>query len=361
MSDQTGRSSSAARYLLGVVIASLVALLAWDSAALSEWIDWHLFGRKEVLRLGAYEGDVAALEWIAAERGFFEGVGLEVEMKGFASGKAASDALRAGAIDVATASEYVVVTRSFAEPDLRVFGSISYYRNKAIVARRDLGIDQAADLKDKRIGVTQPSSAEYSLNVFLAIHGLDNDDVTLVNLAPDKIVGALVDGAVDAAITWEPHVRKIQEALGARGVTFEGKDFDAYLLLLGRQEYVDGHSRALRKLLQALVRAEDWVRANPAEAKRLLAARFSLDAAYLDALWPRLWLEVRLPQELLATMDGQARWLAKEGRTQTATIPNFASFLRPDELKAVRPSAMTLFAETRSVGAVGSSGSVVER
>jgi NitT/TauT family transport system substrate-binding protein len=343
--------------VLAFAAAAVVVFAAWESAALTQWLDWHVLGRTDTIRLGAYEGDVGALEWIAQDQGFFERTGLKVEMAGFASGKAAAEALRAGAVDVATAADYVVVTRSFTEPDLKVFGSVSYYRNKAIVGRRDHGIASARDLKGKRIAVTSPSSSEYSLNVFLALNGMDSRDVSFVALDPAQLVEAMAAGSVDAAITWEPHVREIQRRLGAQGITFEGKDFDAYLLLVARQEGLQERSRALRKLLQALILAEEWARARPEEAKRLIAARFKLDAADVDALWPRMWLEVRLPQELLAIMDGQARWLVQNGRVPAAAIPNYAQFMRVDELSRLRPAAVTLFAEGRHAdGAKPASG-----
>jgi ABC-type nitrate/sulfonate/bicarbonate transport system substrate-binding protein len=55
-------------------------------------------GKIDNLRLGAYDGDVGALEWIAQERGFFDKVGLTVEMKPYPSGNAAVDAMRKGEV-----------------------------------------------------------------------------------------------------------------------------------------------------------------------------------------------------------------------------------------------------------------------
>jgi len=336
-------SSARLRIVLGVLAALVLALFALQSAALMEWLGWRGFGKVEHVRLGAYAGDVGALEWIAKDRGFYDKVGLDVEVIGFASGKEAAEALKAGQVDVATASEFVVATRSFAEPDLRILGSISYYRNKGIVARRDRAIASPVDLKGKRIGVTAPSGAEYALYVFLALHGLGMTDVTTVNLGPTQLVAAVEAGSIDAAITWQPHVQDIQTRLGAGAIGFEGDGFDTYLLLLTRQQQLSPtDNRAFVKLLRALVLAEEWVAAHPAEAKAYVAARFKLDAAYVDTLWPGMQLEVRLPQELLAALDGQARWLAGRDGKPAAAIPNYAEYIRANELKSVRPSAVTL-------------------
>ncbi len=347
----TGR----ARIVLGVVAAIVLTLFALQSSALMGWLGFRGFGTDHI-RLGAYEGDVGALEWIAQDQGFFDKVGLSVEIKGFSSGKEATDALKAGAVDVATAAEFVAASRSFSEPELRVLGSISYYRNKGLVGRRDRGIDAPSALKGKRIGVTSPSGSEYALYVFLALHGLSVKDVTTFNLAPKQLVEAIAAGTVDAAITWEPHVQEIQAKLGADAITFQGDGFDTYLLLLTQQAVIANKSAAMRKLLHALVLAEDWLQAHPDDARRYVASRFKLDLAYVEALWPSVLFEVALPQELLAAMDGEARWLAKRDAKDGAAIPNYARFMHPDELNAVRPSAVTLLSETRPSPSTAASG-----
>jgi NitT/TauT family transport system substrate-binding protein len=324
---------------LGVVATVALVVFALQANGLMRWIDCCL--PNEAIRLGAYEGDVGALGWIAQDQGFYRQVGLDVDLKGYASGKEATDALRAGLVDVAMASEYVVASRSFSEPDLRVLGSVAFYRNKGVVGLRDRGIAAPADLKGKRVGVTSPSGAEYSLTVFLALYGLTVKDVELVKLSPQQIVEAIGKGDIDAAITWDPHVSTIETALGANGVSFQGDGLDVYLLLVTRQDIAANGSKAVGKLLRALLLAEDWARQHPEAARGYIASRFKLDPAYVDSMWSRTQLAVTLPQELLTAMDSEARWLGEQDGT-TERIPNYAQFLRADELLAVKPEAVTV-------------------
>lgn len=329
----------------------ILVLFAVKAASNMGWLSYRLFEKTDSLRLGAYAGDVGALEWIAQDEGIYTAAGLTVDLKGYASGKEAMEALRAGDVDVATASEYVVATRSFAEPDLRILGSIAYYRNKGIVARRDKGIAVPGDLKGKRIGVTTPSGAEYSLYVFLALHGLSLADVTVVSLAPAQIIAALSAGDIDAAITWQPHVKAIEDKLGSTGISFSGDGFDTYLLLVTRQEKLAGGSKAMKKLMRAMVQTEQWVQSHPEDAKRHVSRRFQLEPAHIETLWPKMLLEVTLPQELLVALDGQARWLARTRGQPSAAIPNYSSFMHSEELKMVKPAAVSLYSETRSATA----------
>lgn len=333
-----------AKVVLGLATVVSLAAFALQPSSLMRWFGCCL--ANDTLRLGAYEGDVGALAWIAQEQGLYGKVGLDVDLKGYVSGKEAADALRAGQVDVAVASEFVVASRSFSEPDLRVMGSIAFYRNKGVVARRDRGIASPADLRGKRIGVTSPSGAEYSLTVFLALHGLTVQDVTPVNLAPQEIVAALGKGDLDAAITWDPHVRAIEQALGANGISFQGGGLDSYLLLVTRQDVVMAHDKATARLLRALVLAEDWLHAHPEAAQAYIAARFKVDPAYVESMWGRTQFSVSLPQELLSAMDSEARWLDLQDGARDS-IPNYSLFIRPDELLAVKPSAVTLLSSAK--------------
>jgi NitT/TauT family transport system substrate-binding protein len=328
-----------AKVVLGLVAVASLAAFALQPSALMRWFDCCTPAEK--IRLGAYEGDVGALGWIAQEQGFFKKVGLDAELKGYGSGKDAADALRAGTVDVAMASEYVVAARSFTEPELRILGSVAFYRNKGVVGRRDRGISSPADLKGKRIGLTSPSGAEYSLSVFLALYGLTVRDVKLVKLGPPQIVEAIRKGDIDAAITWDPHVRAIETALGPNGISFQGDGLDVYLLLVARQDVAAANSKAIAKMLRALILAEEWARVHPEEAKGLVAARFKLDPAYVESMWWRTQLSVGLPQELLTAMDSEGRFLAGQAGAGDA-IPNYSLFIRSDELLSVKPQAVTL-------------------
>lgn len=339
-------SKGRTRIVLGVVAALALTLFALQSSALIEWFGLERFSQPEKLRLAAYDGDVGALQWIAQEKGFYRRAGLDVEIGGYASGKEAAEALRAGRVDVATASEFVVASRSFEETDLRILGGISYYRNKGIVGRRDRGIAAPGDLRGKRIGLTSPSGAEYSLYVFLALHGLGVKDVSIVNLPPKRLGEALAAGDIDAAVTWQPHVQEIESLLGSGGITFSGSGFDTWLLLLTRRDNQPALGSAARKLMKAMVMAEEWVQSHPEEAKQYLMTRFRLERGYVDALWGNMHLEVALPQELLVAMDGQARWLARRSGRSEDGIPNYAAFMSPEGLMAAKPSAVTLFSRS---------------
>ncbi|HIJ63116.1 MAG TPA: ABC transporter substrate-binding protein [Rhodospirillaceae bacterium] len=329
---------------MGITVVILFCVLALGGVGLaayhSRFDDAH--GRAK-LRLAAYEGDVGALEWIARDQGFFDSVGLDVELTGFATGREAIKAMKDGRADLATASEFVVATNSFSRADLRILASICQYWNKGFIGRRDHGIEKPGDLKGKRIGFTSPSSAEHSLVVFLALQGLTLDDVTLVDLKPEQIESQMADGSIDAAVTWEPHVAAIQARLAANAVSLMPRSLENYLLIVANGDGTTDR-RAVGRLLQALLLAENWTRQNPVEAKRYLAARFTLTPAYVEKIWTRMQLTLSLQQEILEAMDAEALWFARKIGRQT--IPNFALVVDGGPLAKVNPSAVNVVPRT---------------
>ncbi len=321
----------------GIALGVLVALLAVAAGY------YFLLpqGKIDNLKLGAYDGDVGALEWIAKEKGFFDKVRLNVEIKGYPSGNAAVEAMRKGEVEVATAADLVVAKRSLTEPDLRVLADICRYWNKGLVARKDRGIASPQDLKGKRIGVPATSSAEHNLVVFLALQGLTTNDVTVVDLAPKALVEQMASGGIDAGLVWQPHVATIEKQLGDNAVKIMDGGTEAHLLILTLKGTLPGQSEAMRKLLKGLIMAEEWVRDNPADAKTYLVERFKLDRGYIDNLWPRMQLTVSLPQEILEAMDSEARWLAKASNSDAT--PNYAETIHSAVLASVKPSAVSVF------------------
>ncbi|MBF0373525.1 MAG: NrtA/SsuA/CpmA family ABC transporter substrate-binding protein [Alphaproteobacteria bacterium] len=325
--------------MIGALVAVALAIGGFFALRFSQ--DGGDVATVEALRLGAYEGDVGALEWIAKDKGFFQKVGLDVTLVGFPSGNAAVNAMRAGQVEVATAADLVVAKRSFDEPDLRILADICRYWNKGLIGRKDRGVATPADLKGKRIGVPATSSAEHNLVVFLALQGLSTDQVTMVDLPPAKLVEAMAAGTIDAALVWEPHVMAIKRQLGDNAVTLMDGGTEAHLLLVATEGWLATRGGVARKLLRAMIMAEDWVAQNRDEAKAYLTRRFALDPDHVEVLWPRMQLAVGLPQEILAAMDSEARWLAKSGN-QTGT-PDFSETVHTAALRAVKPSAVHVF------------------
>jgi len=94
-----------------------------------------------------------------------------------------------------------------------------------VIARRDRNIGKADDLKGKKVGVTSGSAAEFFLHIYLTTSSIDPKSVRTVKIAADKIVAALINGEVDAVVTWPPYTGALQSRLGGNSVVLEEPDF----------------------------------------------------------------------------------------------------------------------------------------
>lgn len=344
---QVSRASGVARIRL--LIAATVLLVALLAGALYGFRA-TLFpsaSPPEPLSLGyiVYPGSVPLL--IAQEQGFFAGEGLEVELKSYSSGRAGFRDVLEGKLDVALVAEIPLVLAAMKGERFAVIATIfSGEKDHAVIVRRDRGIVVPPNLKDRMIGVTDGTTSAFVLDMVLSGAGLAREDVRLVNLAPDALVAAMAKGELDAASTWHPYLNAMQKELGPRGLTFDGFDvqglFTLTMSLVVRPEFLKSRPETAKRLLKAVARASDYIRANPEEAQKSAAARGGLDAALLRDLWRGYRFGPRLHQTLPIALEGASRWAIQHRLSDATEVPNFSPYIVPGPLQAVNPGAVSL-------------------
>jgi ABC-type nitrate/sulfonate/bicarbonate transport system substrate-binding protein len=286
----------------------------------------------------------ATLLHLAQAEGYFTDEGLDVALTQVSHGKAALNLLLEGRVDLAAATEVPFVIGVLEGQPLRVTASmLSASREMAVVARRDHAVSAPADLIGKRIGVTFGTSGDYFLWAFLIRHKLPPERVTLVDVGPDRMVSALMQGTIDAASVWEPVRRSAEAALGANAVSFTAPDaYTVTHLVVGMAATLQARPAAVRKLVRALLKAEQFARARPSDARAVVAQRLQLDPGGLEADWRVLDFQVDLRQSQLVTWEDEARWAMARGHVRAGPVPNFMWHLHLDALQATRPDRVTV-------------------
>jgi NitT/TauT family transport system substrate-binding protein len=297
------------------------------------------------LTIAVFRQPAAALVFVADEQGYFREEGVAVALDAFDLGRDALASALAGRADLATVFDAPVVRRLAAGDDIALLATLHHSVNShAILARRDRGIARPADLRGKRIGVTKGISTDYFLSVFLTSEGIPAAAVTEVPLEPENYEKALLGGAVDALVTFNPLTFKLRDALGAeRSAIFHSDLYRETSVLAGRREIVAARREAVTRALRALVRAEDYLRDHPEDALRIVVAR--LAGRYPEAVvresWGAFRAEARLDNMLLTQFVQQGYWL-REHEGQQASLPDFERALASEYLEAVRPRAVTV-------------------
>lgn len=286
----------------------------------------------------------ACLARIASARGFFAEEGVDAVLREQTSGKAALQSVLDGKADLATVAETPIVFAGFEGKRVSIIASIeTANKNLAIVARKDRGISTPAELEGKRIGVTPGTNGEFFLDTFFLAHGIARNRVRVVDLEPEEMVAALLSGRVDAVSAWQPHVFRAQKELGDRGVTYYNEELytESYSAVT-KPDFVRNHPDTVVRLMRALVRAEGFIGANPAEARSLLADCLGADQGAARELLGVFDLRVTLQESLIIALEDQARWARTKRGGDEAKTHDYLEDIYPDGLSAVKPAAIRL-------------------
>lgn len=321
------------------LVAAVVALAIWATRDPATKIS----GPPAKIRLGTIPAELSALIWIAEDRGYFLENGLDVTTSVYEAGAIAIKDFRADKLDMITAGEFVFVVNSFHRHDMKIIATIDGYDSLKVIARNDRGIERLSDLKGKRVGVLKGSQAEFCLARLLVLNGISSQDVQVVDLSPTQQISAIENGTIDAALAWEPYAQKLKDVLGGKAIGFPAQSgMELYWTLICREHMIKTRPLVLQRFLAALIQAEEFLAAKPAESKVITAKRLGSEMAYMDSIWKDNRFRVLLPQGLLLTMEDQARWLKSSGVINISETPDFLDFVYFHGLENLKPEAVTM-------------------
>ena len=319
-------------------VTAIIAFCLMALAAL-----WAARDRKpqpEKITIGVAVQPVSAPVYIAYEKGFFKQEGLQVTMRNYWVGKDALQAVMDEKAQFCTVAETPIMFAGLKHEPIAVVATIADSRRyMKMIARKDRGIAGPGELRGKRIAVSLGTNAQYYLDVYLMFFGVPRSSVRVVPLAPEKIADALAQGGIDAAVSWEPHLERQQNMLGVNGLVLENEIiYELYWNIAARQDYAATHADAVKKLLRALLRAQQYMEQHPQDAHDITAryvgvSQFDLADFNFD---------VRLPQSLILSLEEQARWAVRSGLAGADEVPNFLRLVYTSGLESVAPDAVNL-------------------
>jgi ABC-type nitrate/sulfonate/bicarbonate transport system substrate-binding protein len=281
---------------------------------------------------------------IAVVNGYFKQEGLEVKPQVYAFGKEALQAVIEGKADIATVADTPVMFAIMNGKKIVILASVgTTNRNTAIIARHDLRITVPSDLKGKRIGVTVGTSGDFFAEVLLNANGIARNEVTIVDMTPDKMAAAFITGTIDAASVWNPPLIQLQKNLGDKGLTFYGEAYytETYCVAATRA-FVEEHSEAIKKFLRAIMKAEVFVLEHSEDARILTSDFLKTDRAILDKIWDNYHFKLTLDQALIVELEDQSRWAIRNKLAGTLDVPNYLDFIYMDGLQAIKPEAVRI-------------------
>ena len=176
----------------------------------------------EEITIGTNINEMLGLLFIAETRGYYQEQGLKVSLKSYQTGLGPLRDLKAGQLDLASCAEFALVGEIFAggADQLRCLAIIGSGEVDWLIARRDKGINRPEDLRGKIIGVPRKTSAEFFLGRFLTLNRISLQEVTVVDVKPLDLAGALTAGQVDAVLIWAPLAQDIIKKVGPHAIAW---------------------------------------------------------------------------------------------------------------------------------------------
>lgn len=286
----------------------------------------------------------SALVHVASGQGLFLKAGVDVVNQPFEMGIDALKSVLDGKADLAVVADTPVMFALLGGNDIAMLAGISHGRRAlAIVAHSDRGIKQIQDLHGRSVGVTAGTNLSYLLDAMLQSHGVPIDKVKLTNLRTDALISAFKGGSLDAAAVFQPFLAELTSEMGDRIKVFYGEDiYSVRFMLVGKPSYIDGHPQEVRRVLSALVAAQQALLANPVEARRAAGHAINIDDATMEKLFEPGDYVVSLDQAMLLALDDQTRWAMQKGLAAPGPVPNYLNAMKYQHLKAVLPSAVTI-------------------
>ena len=297
------------------------------------------------LRLALSKSPHSLPVYVALELGFFSAEGIDVQVAECVGGVSCLRELLDGRADAATASEMAVAFSGFDRTDYAIVSTIATSTsNLKLIANANAGaLANPHDWAGKRIGMSIGSASHYFLELHLLAINVDPRKITIVDLLPEKSVGALQSGRVDAVAVWEPFGYLAAKAPGATGrVLPRASAYVQTFNLVAARRLFGVRDDVLVRLLRAVERGEQFIQDRPEEAKAILRKRLQLDEGFVTWFWPSTSYRLGLDQALLRTMESEARWAVREGQVHGKASPNFMGFLHTAPLMIAKPSAVSL-------------------
>lgn len=279
---------------------------------------------REKLRVGYQTGDINNVTMVAFEEGYFDKVGLDVELVPYSSGGSMVPALAADEVDVTWFFPFPSLSAYARDIPIEVF-LLDHAPGTAerLIAKQAESVDA---LKGAKVGVTLGTSGHFSLLVALEQAGLSPQDVTLVNLKPSEMAPAFSANQIDAAWTWEPAAGKLNELGGTDLATSDSVGSYAVALWAVRKEYAEQNPEAIAKFIEAWDLAQKDYLEDPAAGQKWEAERIGLSAEDFAAMVDRQGSEVLLIEDQLAN-----QWLGEPGKSEETDLyrayQQYATFL----------------------------------
>ena len=226
-------------------------------------------GQKIILGQSSWIG--YAPLYIAEDKGFFKQHGVDVEIQPIESKADSKSALASGRIQgLSTTVDVHVINAAAGLDAVQILALDTSDGGDGIVAKKEY--KTLEDLKGKKVAMDTTGVAYFWFLYQLKQKGMDVSEFDVQNMASGDAGAAFLAGNVDAAVTWEPWLTKIQKSdLGYTMVNSKEPPGVIVDTLAVDRKTLEANPEAAKGIAAAWYDALAFMKEHPEEAMDLLA------------------------------------------------------------------------------------------
>jgi sulfonate transport system substrate-binding protein len=267
------------------------------------------------LRIGYQSSGVLviALQQAALEKQFAP-QGIDVKWFEFSSGPPLLEAINAGSVDYGAVGDTPPIFAQSAGAAMVYAAGQPATSGQGILVPAGSAIRSIADLKGKRVGFTNGSSAHNVVIQTLEKAGLDYADITPVYLTPPGAGPAFANGSIDAWSIWDPYFTIGETKQNGRVLVNASDIARTNSFYVANRDFAKSRGPVLQQIIEVTAATAKWAEAHrDAVAKSLTAVTgIALDIQTVAA--NRASFAVgSITEEIIATQQGAADRFFKLG------------------------------------------------
>ena len=256
--------------------------------------------------------------YVAKDKGFFDEVGLDIEIVDtVAGGATAVQMVSSGDVQGALLSTMAIINaRSAGLPVVGVADIQSAFNDSPLeefFVRKDSGIESIEDLKGKKIAINLvKSSFHYTWLMALENAGMKVEDVTFINLSFDQQQAALERGDVDAIGLMQPYTKSARDSENLKPL-FDATDIfgeKQFCEIFVNSVWAENNEETAKKFVAGIVKAISWIEKNQDEAKQIISKYTGIDVDRID--------DYRFQKDGAVIVSDAEYWLEYMKRTEGA-------------------------------------------
>jgi NitT/TauT family transport system substrate-binding protein len=201
---------------------------------------------------------------LAVEKSFYKEAGLDVTIVPGNGSQTTAQLLAVGKYDIGFADSAPVMKLISQNAKIKILATILQGNPNAVTALKKTGLKSVADIKGRTVAMPTAGSQPSMFPLVLAANNLKEGDIKLINMPPEAMVSALIQGTVEVILgsvdQFDIQLRN------------QGQQFDSYL-------FIDSGAPTVST---SIIASDEFLAKNPDVAKKFVAASLKGWYAALD-------------------------------------------------------------------------------